>query len=224
MAQPKQERSTRTRAELLRAAAELFAERGLAGTSLPEIAARVGVTRSLIHYHFAKKSDIAAQVLDLGFVTMGESDIDDDTLHLQRVIDAATSLAVLTPEVTVIRAANRLGTEQGEEFFGRQQKYYIPAVKEVLEAAKRAGELLPGVECEAQAKLWVNSYTGTELATRHHPETLPREIAEMNLALARGIATPETMGRLDFSIERGQRLAEKSPLLTAAREAALKDG
>ncbi|MFD4574279.1 TetR family transcriptional regulator [Streptomyces sp. NPDC058417] len=217
MAQPKQERSTRTRAELLRAAAEVFAERGLAGTSLPEIAARAGVTKSLIHYHFAKKSNIAAEVLDLGFVTMDESDASDDMPHLQKVIDAAMSLAVLTPEVTVIRAANRLGTEQDEEFFGRQQKHYFPAVKEVLVAAKSAGELLPGVECEAQAKLWVNSYTGTELLTRNHPETLPREIAEMNLALARGIAAPETMGRLDFSIERGQHLAEKSPLLAASR-------
>ena len=48
-------RSARTRDALLRAARELFAEKGFAATGREEIALRAGVTRGALYHHFADK-------------------------------------------------------------------------------------------------------------------------------------------------------------------------
>jgi len=57
------ERSARTRAALLKAARELFAEKGFAQTGREEIAERAGVTRGALYHHFASKTDVAAAVV-----------------------------------------------------------------------------------------------------------------------------------------------------------------
>lgn len=44
------------RERLLSAATELFAERGIAATSMAEIAAHVGVTSAMLHYYFNRAS------------------------------------------------------------------------------------------------------------------------------------------------------------------------
>src|SRR6185436_20901192 len=51
-------------AAVLRAAADLFAERGLAATSIRDIAARSRVNHGLIHRHFGSKDGLVAAVLD----------------------------------------------------------------------------------------------------------------------------------------------------------------
>lgn len=51
-------RRTDTRERLLAVAAELFAERGFAGTSIRDIADRLGVTKAALYYHFASKLEI----------------------------------------------------------------------------------------------------------------------------------------------------------------------
>src|SRR3984957_2760088 len=57
-------RSARTRGALLRAARELFAEKGFAATGREEIAQRAGVTRGALYHHFASKTEVAAAVID----------------------------------------------------------------------------------------------------------------------------------------------------------------
>ena len=48
----------RTRAEVLDHAAKLFVERGVAGTSLQEIAEAAGITRPALYYHFDSKDAV----------------------------------------------------------------------------------------------------------------------------------------------------------------------
>jgi AcrR family transcriptional regulator len=47
-----------TRERILNVALELFTEKGYDGTSLREVAAKLGVTKAAIYYHFASKDDI----------------------------------------------------------------------------------------------------------------------------------------------------------------------
>jgi AcrR family transcriptional regulator len=54
----KAEQSQMTQAALLRAARELFAERGYAGTATEEIVARAGVTRGALYHQFRDKEDL----------------------------------------------------------------------------------------------------------------------------------------------------------------------
>lgn len=52
-----------TRTRILEAARDLFAEHGYAGTSLADIAAAVGLTKTAVAYHFHPKDRLAAELL-----------------------------------------------------------------------------------------------------------------------------------------------------------------
>lgn len=55
---------TDTRARIQRIAVELFAEHGYEGTSLREIAERLGVTKAALYYHFKSKEDIIQSLVE----------------------------------------------------------------------------------------------------------------------------------------------------------------
>jgi AcrR family transcriptional regulator len=52
-----------TRERILGAAAQLFAERGFTGASMPAIAARSGITAGAIYRHFASKAELLLEVV-----------------------------------------------------------------------------------------------------------------------------------------------------------------
>jgi AcrR family transcriptional regulator len=57
------DRSATTRAALVKAARDLFADKGFAATSRDEIAERAGVTRGALYHHFESKTAVAAAVV-----------------------------------------------------------------------------------------------------------------------------------------------------------------
>ncbi|MDX3003888.1 TetR family transcriptional regulator [Kribbella solani] len=61
---PRAESQARTRERLLAAAAELFAERGVHGASVEQIAERAGYTRGAFYGNFAGKPELVAALLD----------------------------------------------------------------------------------------------------------------------------------------------------------------
>jgi AcrR family transcriptional regulator len=61
-----------TRQALLRAGAELFAERGFDGVSTEDIAERAGVNKALISYHFRGKRGLYVAILRSTFAAMAE--------------------------------------------------------------------------------------------------------------------------------------------------------
>ena len=54
----------RTRAEILQAALEVFAEKGLTGARVDDIAARTHTAKPTIYYHFRSKEELYAAVLE----------------------------------------------------------------------------------------------------------------------------------------------------------------
>src|SRR5690606_37318230 len=52
-----------TRDRILAVALELFAQHGYAGTSIRDIADRMGITKAAVYYHFRSKVDLLAEVL-----------------------------------------------------------------------------------------------------------------------------------------------------------------
>jgi len=54
---------TDTRERILEASAKLFAEKGYSATGIDEIARSVGITKSVIYYHFKNKGDILQNLI-----------------------------------------------------------------------------------------------------------------------------------------------------------------
>src|SRR5438067_8683685 len=57
-------RKAETRAALLAAAADHFAKRGIAATSIDDVAASVGLTKGAVYAHFASKSDLVRAIFE----------------------------------------------------------------------------------------------------------------------------------------------------------------
>ena len=55
--------SEQTKADILAAAERLFAERGVLGVSVRDVAGAAGVTHGLVHHYFGSKDDLAAEVI-----------------------------------------------------------------------------------------------------------------------------------------------------------------
>jgi AcrR family transcriptional regulator len=72
------DRSATTRAALVKAAQELFAEQGFAATTRDQIAQRAGVTRGALYHHFESKTAVFAAVV---------ADLEDELV--ERVVTAA---------------------------------------------------------------------------------------------------------------------------------------
>ncbi|MET8144212.1 TetR family transcriptional regulator [Sphaerisporangium sp. NPDC005288] len=68
-----------TRRRILSIAQELFAEQGYAGTSIADIAGRLGTSKAALYYHFASKAEII------------EALMAEPLLAYQRLADAAAS-------------------------------------------------------------------------------------------------------------------------------------
>lgn len=62
------EQAARTRRRIVQAADELFRERGYAGTTMKDIAARAGVARDTVHAVFGSKAQLIPAIVDLRLV------------------------------------------------------------------------------------------------------------------------------------------------------------
>jgi TetR/AcrR family transcriptional regulator, transcriptional repressor for nem operon len=94
---PATEKGRATRERILRAAAELVAEKGAAGMSLDDVRARTGASRSQLYHYFEDREDLVRAVI--GVTTDAVIDVQGDLLHrldswtgIDRWFDALVSL------------------------------------------------------------------------------------------------------------------------------------
>ncbi|MFE6051858.1 TetR family transcriptional regulator [Kitasatospora sp. NPDC056446] len=110
-----QERSERTRGRLVEAGAGLFDRCGYAGATLGEIAAAAGVTKGALYFHFASKEELARAVFEQAERSLRSAcgGPRASASPLQGLIDAGYWLVDALGADPVIRAAFRLGREDG---------------------------------------------------------------------------------------------------------------
>ncbi|MFJ8623769.1 TetR family transcriptional regulator [Kitasatospora sp. NPDC093550] len=110
-----QERSERTRGRLVEAGAGLFDRRGYAGATLGEIAAAAGVTKGALYFHFASKEELARAVFEQAERSLRSAcgERRAAASPLQGLIDAGYWLVDALGADPVVRAAFRLGREDG---------------------------------------------------------------------------------------------------------------
>ncbi|MHC0433276.1 ScbR family autoregulator-binding transcription factor [Streptomyces sp. O3] len=206
----KQERAVRTRAALVRAAAEVFGENGFAGASMTQIVDRAGLTLGAMYFHFRSKEELAREIV------ANQPDLVVPPLEstgLQQAIDVTLTWAYQLSSDRMLLAGARLVTDQ-DQFLGSSEnshEQWTKVVAEIFQDAKRRRELKAGVDVEALARLLVNACTGAQMHARLASgyQDLPARVVEIWQCLLPGVAVPSAVKRVELGLERGQKRSQE---------------
>ncbi|MFE2266902.1 ScbR family autoregulator-binding transcription factor [Streptomyces griseosporeus] len=193
----KQERGTRSRRAILRAAAEVFDERGYDAASTNEILARSGLTRGALYHHFPSKEAIAAALLEAHSEALVAP---DDTTKMQAIIDLTFGFAYRLQRDPVLRASVRLAVE--DTSFTRPvntpYEQSSATIRGLLEQARDQGETLPGLDLTEATTMIVGSFTGMQVMSQVYTnrKDLPERVTTMWRLLLPGIVSPGMIGHL----------------------------
>ncbi len=147
--------SSAVRARLLDAAVRLFAEQGVAGTTVAEIAAAAGVTSAMVHYYFKTKDQLLDAVVAeklvgefIAFVADAIARDASDPLALVerlvwRIVEASDAMPWLPP--LWVREVISEGGALREKLIQRVDLGKPERFKAGLAAAQRAGRVNPGI-------------------------------------------------------------------------------
>lgn len=161
------------------AAAELFAERGYAATTLEQIAAAAGVSRPLLYKHFSDKKELHLTLIGqhrdalLGRLAQGLGEPAPLGERIQRVADAWFSYVEENPFAWSMLFRDTTGDPEVKGFYRDMQA----TARETLAALIRAEpELdLPAERVEPTAEFFRSAMTGLALWWAEHPD-VPRSL------------------------------------------------
>ncbi|MFG2603388.1 ScbR family autoregulator-binding transcription factor [Streptomyces sp. NPDC048514] len=206
-----QERAIRTRRAILVAAAAVFAEVGYEAATISEILNRADVTKGALYFHFASKEELAQAVLAGQLAAIPTA--PQQQLKLQQGLDEAFLLAHLLAEGDpVVQGSIRLTVDQGAPNDALDRRVpmsaWIGHNVDLLGKAKVNGELLPHVDVEAAARMFVGAFTGVQVLSKimsDHAD-LPERVADLQRHLMASIAVPAVLMQLDTAADRGARV------------------
>lgn len=161
MVRKTKEEAKATRSCILDAAERLFQERGVAATSLQQIAAAAGVTRGAVYWHFHDKADLFDAMIQRVVLPMETEasplleGADGDPLgrlrehlavllrhfsgneQMRRVFDIAVNRVEYVGELAEARERKQAS-----------RRAYLERLRGVMAAAQRRGQLAPGLDPE----------------------------------------------------------------------------
>lgn len=193
-------KSERTRARILDATARVLARNGYAGTRLSDIAEHAGVQAPAIYYYYASRERLVEEVVITGMVR-----------HLSHVQDALDELALDTPPMeriavavkahlqVVLRvsdyatAAIRNSSQLPPDIRARQlaeQHRYGDIWRELLETARDAGDLNPGLDLSASRMLVLGALNWACEWWSPRQGSLESVVATAQTLVRQGLAAP----------------------------------
>jgi AcrR family transcriptional regulator len=165
------DRGGETRRRILEVAAEAFAERGYAGTSVNDVLKASGVTKGGFYFHFPSKETLALATLRskqeqwAGAVMAAVLQHPRAVEQLEAMVDA---LCDLHEQDRACRAISRLCTELGDEHpelrpqLGTQLTTWMDMVASIIRKGQDEGDIRSEVEPEVAAEVAVESFIGLE--------------------------------------------------------------
>ena len=194
----KAEQGEATRGALMRAARELFTEKGYAGVGTEEIVRRAKVTRGALYHHFTDKKDlfravheqIEAEVVDAIAAKMAgaEDPIDLLVIGTRAYLDVCTDPAIT--RITLSDAPAVLGWEEWREIDAR---YGLGLVALGLQGGMDAGVLRrQPVKPLAHLMLGAMGEAGMAIASADDPQAARAEMEPALLGLIEGLRVPAT--------------------------------
>jgi TetR/AcrR family transcriptional regulator len=163
-----------TRENILAAAHDLFVDKGFAAVSMREIAARSGVTKSLIHHHFGSKEALWELVKEKAFAAYAEgqeaelraADAPDADL-LRNAVSAYFQFLAANPGVVRLFAWTHLDEDQS---CGRLDADLVGLGAARIRQAQERGLLRPDVNPAHVVTMFVNACTQWFEARTHHSQ------------------------------------------------------
>ena len=213
---------------LAHSAFELFAERGFARVNLDQIAARAGVTKGSLYWHYASKHELLLAACHLYYrqwhtaVTAAIAPLADPLERLRAalafsvhscVIDRqnrmfTTSLFLLMQEDALVRSG-------WSQFYAAVREFYIGLV-----SAAQAGGRLPAGDARRRVDLMLEAMEGLKLRAGFEPQVaapaVRRAIVESLLdifhppatgTIPAGMVATRKAGRQKVSTKSGRRAA-----------------
>ncbi|WP_035791765.1 ScbR family autoregulator-binding transcription factor [Kitasatospora mediocidica] len=165
--EPRQDRAVRTRAQVLEAAAVLFAERGFRGTNVQDVAAQVSMTKGAVYFHFPNKDSLAVGVVEEHYARWP---VLLDRIRTKNLAPLATveelfdRAARAFRDDPVIQAGARLQIERDYIDAPLPEPYvgWTERVATLLHDARAAGELRSGVDPDEAAAFLVAAFFGLQ--------------------------------------------------------------
>ncbi|MFE6159633.1 ScbR family autoregulator-binding transcription factor [Streptomyces sp. NPDC056486] len=165
--QPKQERSRRTKAQILQVAAEIFAEQGYPTVTLQAVAERASMTKGAVYFHYANKQALAIAVMEGHYARWPPLVEQVQAMELPPL---QTLLAILdrTAEAfhtdSIVQAGARLQIERSLIGADLPQPYvgWSKLLVGFIAAAKEAGQLRAETDPETLARVVVSSFFGVQ--------------------------------------------------------------
>lgn len=136
-------RTTYDRDTLVAVAVEVFNERGYDGTSMEELAKRLGITKSSIYHHVSGKEQLldlaVTRALDALFALLDETDSGESaTQRLQRTV--RRSVEVLVAEIPYVTLLLRMhGNSPAEQRALERRRTFDHQVAELVSLAAAEG-------------------------------------------------------------------------------------
>jgi AcrR family transcriptional regulator len=153
------------RETLLRVAVTVFNERGYDGTSMEDLAARLGITKSAIYHHVSGKAELLSLAVDraLDGLAAAAAELTDPTAteRLEQLV--RRSVEVLVAELPFVTLLLRVrGNTEVERAALRRRREFDQVVADLVRQAVAEGGLRPDVDPVLTARLlfgMVNSIT-----------------------------------------------------------------
>ena len=187
---PAPSKGERTRARILAAAAEHFAEVGLQGGSVPEIARRTGVSHAAVYQHFGRKEQLFRTAVEADLTALFDDlgpAIDRGPLHPEVVVELLGALVAAGRRRPLARRVIAdLDAEQTE------------VLRDLPALATLEARLVPGLALAQQAGTVRPDVDAASLAAGLVAVALPLLVVAFRLDGATDI--PRAAGALEFLV------------------------
>ncbi|MEV7217428.1 ScbR family autoregulator-binding transcription factor [Kitasatospora cineracea] len=202
-----QDRATRTRGAILKAAAQVFEERGYQAATIAEILAAAGVTKGALYFHFQSKEELAHGVLaeqDLKLV------VPERPCRTQEFVDMCFTHAHRLQNEPMVRAAVRLSLDMEATGLDRTAPFrgWQTVMTDVFERAQAQGELLPHVVPAETSAVAVGAFAGVQQMSQvlTDYQDLPERISSLLRHLLPSVMLSSVLASLDIAPDRGARV------------------
>ncbi|GAA2814401.1 ScbR family autoregulator-binding transcription factor [Kitasatospora sp. CM 4170] len=198
----RQARALATRQAVLLAAAEVFDERGYAAATMSEILERAGVTKGALYFHFGSKEELALAVIEGQGAWLATWRPTSDS-PVQTLIDLGYAFAHALVDDPMVRGSIRLTIEHGSFTQPQIAAYqrWSDAARALLEQARDAGDLHPGLDPAAAAGVITGAVTGIQLSSQvlTGRRDLLQRMADLWTMLLPGLVQPHALARISVA-------------------------